>query len=491
MNMIEKFLNSLPNPNRFDEFGVYEKSLNKITNDYVFLIKMDQDYIVATGHLSSYFNGEMHTFNDLNYVVSEISNDNMKALRKLFPFTRPVPVLREKRSFGLGDRLGLAGEGHLNAIEAYDAFPILAQQSMRELTLTNRTYEDVLNAASLAVFKFGFKRGFGADGDHLKTAKDIKHALDLGFSMITLDTSDYIRNDINQMSAIDIIKSVELTSYEVETYLNKQFSIGEHNFFFDEETLKKSILIYRDSINYSIEIYNEFFKNNDNVDFELSIDETATPTELNHHFYIANELTKNGVKLATIAPRFHGEFQKGIDYIGDIKLFEEELKVHVAIAEHFGYKLSIHSGSDKFSIFEIIGHETKGHFHVKTAGTNWLEAVKVVAIEDPKLYRELHNFALSSFKDATKLYYVTTNLNNIPNVETLKNSELVDLFANDDARQLLHITYGHILTAKDKDNNPLFSERLFDLWNKYSDTYASVLSSHIGRHLELLYKGFN
>ncbi|HHW79414.1 MAG TPA: hypothetical protein GX742_01280 [Acholeplasmataceae bacterium] len=490
MNIIERFLNSLPNPNSFKEFGVYEKSLNKLDDDYAFVIKMEQDYLVATGNLATFFIGETKTINDLNYVVAKLSYDNMRALRTLFPFTKPVPVLREKRSFGLGDRLGLAGEGHLNAIEAYDAFPILAQQSMRELTLTNRTYEDVLNAASLAVFKFGFKRGFGADGDHLKTAKDIKHALDLGFSMITLDTSDYIRNDVNQMSTADINDSVELTNYEVETYLNKQFTIGEHNFFFDEETLKKSILIYRDSINYSIEIYNEFFKDNNNVDFELSIDETATPTELNHHFYIANELNKNNVKLATIAPRFHGEFQKGIDYIGDINLFEKELKVHVAIAEHFGYKLSIHSGSDKFSIFEIIGRETKGHFHVKTAGTNWLEAVKVVAIEDPILYRNLHKFALSSFNDATKLYHVTTNLSNIPNVDTLKDHELVDLFDNNDARQLLHITYGHILTAKDDNGNSLFGEKLFKLWHEFDNTYANLLEGHIGKHLELLYKGF-
>ncbi|HKL95070.1 MAG TPA: tagaturonate epimerase family protein [Haploplasma sp.] len=492
MSKINNFLDTLPNPNSFNEFDIYEKSLNKVNNDFIFVAKLsDGDHFVVTGELSNKFEGKKELHNNFNYVVALPNYNNMKLLRELFPFTKPVPVLREKRSFGLGDRLGLAGEGHLLALEKYDAYPILAQQSMRELSLTNRNYQDVLDAASLAVFKMGYTRGFGADGDHLKTAKDIKYAIDTGFTMITLDTSDYIKNDVNSMSDEEVLNAVELTNYEKDLYLNKTFNVGSYDLTFNEVDLKRAVLIYRDSINYATKIYEEFFKNNNNVDFELSIDETATPTELVQHFYIANELKNNGVVLTTIAPRFHGEFQKGIDYIGDIDLFERELKVHVAIAEQFGYKLSIHSGSDKFSIFEIIGKETAGHFHVKTAGTNWLEAVNVVAVEDPKLYRKLHAYALASFEDAKKLYHVTTNLNNIPNLDTLTDEELPLLFKEDDARQLIHITYGHILTATNKDGTSMFKDTLYNLWNKYSDTYANMLESHIGRHLELLYKGFN
>lgn len=492
MKSIEKFLLTLPNPNNFEEFGVFSKSLNKINEDYIFVVNNGlKDMIVVTGNLVNLFEGNKNEVNSLVYLVIEPTFNNMNIIRDLLPFTAPKPVLREMRSFGLGDRLGLAGEGHLRVMEKYDSYPILAQQSMRELDLTNRSYEDVLDKASLAVLKFGFKKGFGADGDHLKTKKDIKYALSLGYSMITLDTSDYIRNDVSNMTDDMVNELVTLSDDLVETYLNKQYKVGDYVVSFNELELKRAVLIYKDSIDYATDVYNELFRGNDDVDFELSIDETATPTELNHHFYIANELNKNNVKLATIAPRFHGEFQKGIDYIGDIDLFEKELKVHVGIAETFGYKLSIHSGSDKFSIFEIIGKETKGHFHVKTAGTNWLEAVKVVAIEDPSLYRELHKFSLKSFDDATKLYVVTTNLNNIPNIDDLKDNELVSLFDNNDARQLLHITYGHILTAKDSNNNLLFKDRLYKLWHKYSDTYASLLENHIGKHLELLYKGFN
>lgn len=491
MNNLKAFLTTLEDPKSFKEFGVYEKSLHKVNGDYIFVIHIDlNDYIVATGDLVKNFKGEKDVVDGLTFTLAETNYDNMDALRALFPFTKAKPVLREKRSFGLGDRLGLAGEGHLRVMEKYDVYPILAQQSMRELNLTNRTYADVMNAASLAVFKFGFTKGFGADGDHLKTREDIKYALGLGFTMITLDTSDYIRGGVNNMSDDYIINSTVLTHEEELTYLDKTFTVGNYKISFNEVELKRTSLIYKDSINYATEIYNEFFKNNPDVDFELSIDETATPTELNQHFYIANELKKNGVKLTTVAPRFNGEFQKGIDYIGDIDLFERELKVHVAIAEEFGYKLSIHSGSDKFSIFEIIGRETAGHFHVKTAGTNWLEAVQVVAVEDPALYREVHKCALETFEDAKKLYHVTTNLANVPNVDSLEDHELVSLFKNNDARQLLHITYGHILTAE-KDGKLIFRDRLYNVWNKYSDTYASMLEKHIGKHLELLFKGFN
>ena len=262
MSKINNFLDTLPNPNSFKEFDIYEKSLNRVNDDFIFVAKLsDGDHFVVTGELSNKFEGEKHVHNNLSYVVALPNYNNMKLLRTLFPFTKPVPVLREKRSFGLGDRLGLAGEGHLLALEKYDAYPILAQQSMRELSLTNRNYQDVLDAASLAVFKMGYTRGFGADGDHLKTAKDIKYAIETGFTMITLDTSDYIRNDVNLMSDKEVLNAVQLTDYEKDLYLNKTFNVGSYELTFNEVDLKRSVLIYRDSIDYATKIYEEFFKN--------------------------------------------------------------------------------------------------------------------------------------------------------------------------------------------------------------------------------------
>lgn len=471
--------------------SLYEKSFNVVLDTYVFMQQHDlTDELVAYGSLATKFEGKSFKVNGKDVVVGPLSKKNAIALRALFPFTKPVKVLHEKRSFGLGDRLGLATEGHARVFEKYDAYPIFAQQSIRELNLTNRTYEDVIDSASFGVYKVGFKRGFGADGDHLKTKKDILYALSLGFTMITLDASEHIRNDVNRMTKAEIL-STELTKEISDRYLNQTFNVGDVKITFNELDLKRAVLVYGKAISFVDDIYQTFFKDKmDAPNFELSIDETETPTTPTEHFFVANELQLRHIKVDTLAPRFCGEFQKGIDYIGDIKQFEQELIIHVAIAEHFGYKLSIHSGSDKFSIFELIGKHTKGHFHVKTAGTNWLEAVRVVSMKDPGLYRELHTYALSMFNEATKFYHVTTNLNNIPSLDSLSDSELPSLMNHNDARQLIHITYGFILNHQNDQGEFVFKDRLYHLWKKEMASYNQRLETHIGKHLELLYQGF-
>jgi len=237
-------------------------------------------------------------------------------------------------------------------------------------------------------------------------------------------------------------------------------------------------------------MYERFFaKGKYQADFEISIDETASVTTPLQHFFVARELLDSGVSFATIAPRFCGEFQKGIDYKGDIDQFNKEIKIHAAIARRLGYKLSIHSGSDKFTVFPSIARETKGQFHVKTAGTNWLEAMRVAAIKDPPLYREVHNYALEAFAEAKKYYHVTTDLSKIPDVSKLKDEELPKLFENNDARQLIHITYGLILSLRNVASGSdsfVYRDRLYKLWKDYEDEYRKALQKHIGKHLELL-----
>ncbi|HHX59008.1 MAG TPA: hypothetical protein GX706_04580, partial [Candidatus Moranbacteria bacterium] len=251
--------------------------------------------------------------------------------------------------------------------------------------------------------------------------------------------------------------------------------------------LLKIIEIYGEAIDFAAQMYDKFLKSGQHdADFEMSIDETATPTTPLEHFFVAKELIDRGVKFATIAPRFCGEFQKGIDYIGDLAQFEAEMKVHAEIARHFGYKLSIHSGSDKFSTFPIIARETRGVFHVKTAGTNWLEAMRTVAMVDPTLYRAVHKYALEAFHEATAYYHVTTDLNKIPDVDSLRDDELPLLFENNDARQLIHITYGLILNKKEADGSYTFKDKLYKLWKDNEEAYADALIKHIGRHLNLL-----
>ena len=470
-------------------FEVYEKSVNTLESAVVFMAKdVDGDDSAAVliiapkegkSPVSLGFNG--CEIGD-GKIKAHLTHENAEILRKLFPFTAPVRGLKNTASFGLGDRLGIATPGHIRLFEKLDIFPIFAQQSTRELTLTNRTYKDVLDAASFAVFREGFKKGFGADGDHLKTAKDVENALSLGFSMITLDCSEHIKNNVTAANAPPLPKQYE------SKYLNKQFNIGDGiTISFDEDELKQCAAIYGDAIVFAAEIYKSFFASGKyDADFEISIDETTSVTSPLQHFFVAQELLDAGVSFVTIAPRFCGEFQKGIDYKGDIAQFNEEIKIHAAIARHFGYKLSIHSGSDKFSVFPGIGRETQKTFHVKTAGTNWLEAMRVVAMVDPALYREVHLYALSAFNEAAQYYHVTADLSKIPDVCAVKDTELPELFDNNDSRQLIHITYGLILNRKNDDGSFTFKDRLYKLWRDNEEIYCEALVKHIGKHVELL-----
>jgi len=466
-------------------FNAYEKSINSIDSTVVFMAKDgERDFLIiaANGEKTGSQLGFKGEDIDGGIFRAALTHENACVLRNLFPFTSPVRGLRNPKSFGLGDRLGIATHGHTVLFEKNDVFPVFAQQSIRELNLTNRSFEDVLDAASFAVFREGYKKGFGADGDHLKTAEDIRYALSLGFTMITLDCSEHIRNGAAPGSV------PPLAEHYACKYLNKTFDIEEGiSLVFSENELAQCATIYSGAISFAADMYSRFLADGRyNADFEISIDETASVTTPLQHFFAARELLDAGVSFATIAPRFCGEFQKGIDYSGDIAQFEKEIKVHAAIARHFGYKLSIHSGSDKFSVFPIIGRETRGHFHVKTAGTNWLEAMRTAAVADPSLYREIHSYALTAFDDARKYYHVTTDLSAIPDISAVKDNALVGLFENNDARQLIHITYGHILTQKNPDGSFMFKDRLYKLLREHEEEYRSALVKHIGKHLKLL-----
>ncbi len=472
--------------------GVYPASINQVGRLFVFMVRETvADVIIAYGPGSEQFTGEPISSAGYNGVKAPLSHATAMRLRQLFPFTAPSPVLTQPRTFGVGDRLGIATPGHIRVFRDYDAKPVFAQQSIRELTLTNRTFADVLDAVTFAVFREGYQGGYGADGDHLKKPAEIEYALSEGYTMITLDCSEHIDNAAATMTDAEVDTTVKLPLELVDLYLGKSFDVEGMHIRFDIPALKRAFLIYGAAIEFAAKMYETYFAGSkSDADFEMSIDETATPTSPAQHYFVANELHRRGVHLATLAPRFCGEFQKGVDYAGDLADFERELKIHAAIARRFGYKLSIHSGSDKFSVFALIGKYTKGNFHVKTAGTNWLEAMKVVAAVDPSLYREIHAFAIASFPEAKKFYHVTTDLSRIRPLDQISDSELPGLFAENDARQLIHITYGFILNAKNADGSSRFRERLYHLWRNHDEEYADALYGHIGKHLSLLYSGF-
>jgi hypothetical protein len=134
-------------------------------------------------------------------------------------------------------------------------------------------------------------------------------------------------------------------------------------------------------------------------------------------------------------------------------------------------------------VFPAIGKATKGVFHVKTAGTNWLEAMRVLAGKDPALYREIHNYALEVFDEARKYYHVSADIKKIPDVDKLRDEELPELFCQNDSRQLIHICYGLILNKKNSSGAYVYRNRLYEFWKDHEEDYIKALGNHIGKHL--------
>jgi hypothetical protein len=421
-------------------------------------------------------------------LFAALTHTNAAALRRALPFTAPSPLADREITFGVGDRLGLAGPGHLRGMRSYGACPVLAQQSVRELDLTGRDYEQVLDASTWAVFQEGYERPWGADGDHLKSEEWVRTALQIGFTRITADVSDYISHEYAAKSDEEVVAAYERLEegyrQRIErTYLPLKIELDTgQTIAFSKEVLARTALIYGRGIEHALRLYRSAMevKEEGAFDFELSVDETETPTTPEAHAFVAMEAGELGMKVGSLAPRFVGEFQKGIDYIGDLQEFERTFTVHAALARKFGHRVSVHSGSDKFSVFPAVGELSRGRYHIKTAGTFWLEAMKILASHEPGLYRRLHRAAVQRFGKATSYYVVTTNLDNVPALDSLADRELPTLFDNPDARQVVHITYGELL--RDRELGPEFFEALHD----HIEEYWAAVAKHTERHLKTL-----
>lgn len=473
-----------------DDFVAYKyvNSINSSKFGSVFMAKINrQDFLIADSRMD--FRGEKKEFGNDRKIIAELTHHNACVLRDLFPFTAPARILNHACSLGMGDRLGIATPGHIRVMQKYPQItPVFAQQSMRELNQTDRTYVDVLDSVTFSVFECGFRRAFGADADHLKKKQEIEKALSIGYTMITLDLSDHIQKEYFNCSD-ETINAKSLSDPALtEIYLGKEFTITSSMVLhYSEVELKRIALIYGKALDFVSEIYRLYFQNGRyQADLEISIDETENPTTPLQHFFIANELTRRGVEFSSIAPRFCGEFQKGIDYLGDPLLFEANLQEHIDISRFFRYKISVHSGSDKFTIFPVIGKVTQGRFHLKTSGTSWLEAMRVIALKDPQLFRRVHKFALSIFDDVKYLYHVSADLNRIPEIDSIKDCGIPDLFSLNDERQLMHITYGAILEERDSQGRYLFKDQLFEVWNKHEQYYFKILERHFKKHVDFL-----
>lgn len=459
-------------------------SLAKTPNGLRLMVQGDQDDFRLT-----LFDGERTLHGNETLVSAGLTSENAAALRTQLPWLKPV-ALGLKTSAGMGDRLGLATPGHVRAIRKMNGkiVPIFTQQSIRENTRTGRTPQQVIDDAMWGVFQENWRDGYGADADHLKTTDDIDVCLKAGYSFFTVDPGEFVDNRAENAD----LKSLRQYAKDLPTELHMEHSgllnkiiIAKHlSLTFDEKTLLKSMVKYGGAVWHVYQMYQHLIKNVGarTVEFEVSVDETDNPTSHAEHAYIASELRRLGVKWISLAPRFVGRFEKGVDYIGDLKDFEQDIKGHAAIARVFGpYKISLHSGSDKFSIYKIAAQATRGLVHLKTAGTSYLEALRTIAALDPDFFKEIYEFSRNRFETDKVSYHISAQLSRAPISSAV--DHLPGLLENFDAREILHVTFGSVLKEKASDGSFQFFDRLIRLLKDNSELYAENIERHFLCHL--------
>ena len=450
---------------KYPRFSIYNSSLQKSKGKDFFLVKGEEGKFVVMW--------------EKEFIFFPINPKTIELLCRNFPYLRPRKC-GLRNSFGFGDRLGLATPGHVRALQGYDFFPIFAQQSARELQRTGRTFKGVLNDAVLGCFQEGYSKGFGAEADHIKDFKHLNEAIEAGFTFFVIDPSDKIKDPsrINDGDKRNILDK-HFKKYE-KLYLGKIYQIGDNRLEFNHENLSNLVLIYREAIDSVEECYKLIKGKISSFDFEVSVDETSLPTTPLAHILIVEELRRRKLVFQNIALKFPGRFEKAIDYIGNLKEFERALIVHKTIREKFGpYKISLHSGSDKFKIYPILKRVLGENFHVKTSGTSWVEAVKTIAKGDFDFFLEILKLALEKFKENSASYEISANPNLIK-PETIKKENIEEIFDNNNIRQIIHISYGSVLS------DSIFKRRLYEILDENEENYIELLRKHFEKHLEPL-----
>jgi hypothetical protein len=432
---------------------------------------------------ASQFVGLVQQPGDLS--LCPLTSANAAALREKLPWLRPQ-VLGLRTSVGCGDRLGLATPGHIRALRRVPGIaPVLAQQSMRENARTGRTPQQVMDDALWAIFQEGWREPWGADADHLKTKEDIDLCVAAGYTFFTIDPGDHVDNAAHT-AGLEALKGrihalpwkeLEDSPEELHRrYLGRRFVMEGFALEFDRVTLARAAVKYGRAIAHTVRMYRHLAAQTDSFELEMSVDETETPTSIAEHFFIASELNRLGVQWVSLAPRYVGRFEKGVDYIGDLAEFEAQLAKHAAIARVLGpYKLSIHSGSDKFSIYHLVALHTGGLVHLKTAGTSYLEALRAVAQLEPNLFRELLTHAVERYADDRATYHVSADAAKVPALGNLTEADLPALLDQFDARQILHVTFGSILER--------FQTELLAVLAAHEEAHWAAVEEHFVKHL--------
>jgi len=422
-------------------------------------------------------------------ITGDPNHGNANALRQLVPWLRPR-LVGEATSAGVGDRLGIATPGHVAAFRDNPGIvPVLAQQSARELARTGRTFRDVLDAATFGALAAGWRSGFGADADHLKSVADIDAGIDAGCTMFTADPIELVP-DLPADAPDDVIAAAfaavpwarledDPSAFAARYPVRLDLDSGPLEL--PSAALRAAAARFGSAVVQVATMHRHLSGAlaPGSFEFEVAVDEIEYRTTPIDHVYLATELQRLGVSWVSFAPRFVGEFEKGIDYLGDRVEFEADVAVHAAIARRLGnYKLSVHSGSDKFSIYDAVARGTHDRLHLKTSGTSYLVALETIAAADPELMRRIWRVALGAYTSARATYHVSANAAGAPSPEGASAESLAGLLSDSNTREILHVTYGAVL----HDDAVLGDDVRTAIWSRREQYWAN-LKAHIGRHL--------
>jgi hypothetical protein len=287
----------------------------------------------------------------------------------------------EKYSFGMGDRFLHQGKAQLQAIvnakeAGVDITPVW-NKSDREHVIVGTEPISLRQEADAAVTELSWPDAYRIDADHINLGT-VDRFIDCS-DFFTLDVGDAIgeRASDDEIAAFTDKHSKYVGTLEVP---------GAGSFDVSRETIEEVAVKFLKAVGLAGQIYRHIVDRKGSEDFiaEVSMDETESPQTPLEMFFILAAIADEGIPAQTIAPKFTGRFNKGVDYVGDIAQFEKEFNDDLATIafaiQEFGLpdnlKLSIHSGSDKFSIYQPIRkalQRTGAGLHVKTAGTTWLE----------------------------------------------------------------------------------------------------------------------
>lgn len=482
------------------DLDLYPRSIVP-TNDTIFFLgrRDDGKYLgILSERGRIQFGGNARTVQadglSLILQVCPTNAENAAALREALPFLRPQP-LGLRKSAGFGDRLGLATPGHARAARKHSMTPIFAQQSIREMERTGRSPQQVMDDAMWGVLQEGWRGPWGADADHLKTFEHIDRCVAAGFTFFTVDPGDHVDNSADTADAATLRAKVEALPWNAldaspekleALYVGRTYDLGDFALTLSADDVWRAAAKYGAAVAHTARMYHYLRERMGDRPFELemSVDETETPTRVAEHLFVAAELQRLGVEWVSLAPRFVGRFEKGVDYIGDLDEFERTFRQHVAVARAFGpYKLSLHSGSDKFSIYPIAARAAGDLIHLKTAGTSYLVALDVIARHEPDLFREILSFARERYETDRATYHVSANVNNVPTPDRLRDEDLPAIIHDFHGRQVLHVTFGSVLTATDQEGHYRFRDRLLAALWKHEEAYSAALEAHFDRHL--------